>query len=590
MNTSVAAITVLAPNGRIVFANSRAEAMLGLTVNPLTQRTYNTPEWCATDLDGSAWPDEKQPFHQVLATGEPVYDICHAIEWPDGQRRMLSVNGAPVKGVDGQIVSLVFTINDITDQMQAERALHNSTAQLRLMTESNVTEKLEIQARLEYDANHDALTGLPNRFRLLQDINAALARAHHGRNDRCAILFIDLDRFKVINDSLGHHVGDGLLVAIAHKLNTITRPGDIAARLSGDEFVLLLRQVPDLNTATQVAERLLDELRQPFTLDDRDVVVTASIGIALSTLRHQTGADLLRDADIAMYRAKALGRGHYALFDPQMHLAMLRQLHLEEALRQAIEHQDLVLYYQPIVDLSNGHIKGFEVLARWPHREYGLISPAEFIPIAEETGLIIPLGRWILRAACSQFSQWWHRFPAVRAMGLNINLSVVQLHDANVVTDLTQLLTHLGLPNACLTLEITESLLIDNVDYNLAVLEQIRAQGIQLSIDDFGTGYSSLSYLHRFPFGELKIDRSFVTHLGTEASNPTLVKSILTLADSLKLAPIAEGIETAKQLEFLQANGCCYGQGFLFYKPMPTDQIEALLANDAPHQNHCQVR
>ncbi len=689
MGTSVAAITVLTPDGQIVSANSRAETILGLTLSDLAQLTYNAPEWRATALDGGPWRDEQQPFNRVLTTGKPVYDICHAIAWPNGQRRALSINGAPVKDAHGNIVRLVFTINDITDQIQAEIALRNSETQLRLIadnmsdlvclhdpegtytyvspscesilgftptelvgqdpysffhpedcdrlnqtshqralhgsaaastyrirrkngtyiwletltrpifdeqkqvvglqtTSRNVTEKIDIQAQLEYDAGHDALTGLPNRARLLQQLDAAIDLAQ-GQQP-CAVLFIDLDRFKVINDSLGHHIGDELLVAIAQKLNDITRPENVAARLSGDEFVVLLNDITGIDQAIQVADRLLVELRQPFALKDRDVFVTVSIGIALCTPRHQTGVDLLRDADIAMYRAKAGGKGCYALFDPQMHLQVLREMRLEEALRQAIEHQELILHYQPIVSLASGQIKGFEVLARWPHSQYGLISPAEFIPIAEETGLIIPLGRWVLRAACAQFSQWRQRFPAVRAMGLSVNLSVVQLHDANMVTDLTELLTHLGLPSDCLTLEITESLLIDNVDYNVAVLEQIRIRGIRLSIDDFGTGYSSLSYLQRFPFCGLKVDRSFVSHLGTEAENPVLIKSILALADSLKLDPIAEGIETEKQLEFLQANGCRYGQGFFFYKPMPASQIEALLAGGDSPKNSCLAR
>ncbi|MEA5451689.1 EAL domain-containing protein [Leptolyngbya sp. CCNP1308] len=685
MSTSVAAITVLAPDGRILFANSRAETVLGLTLNSLTQRTYNSPDWRATNLDGSPWCDDQQPFNIVMATGEPVYDIRHAIEWSNGQRRVLSINGAPVKDSDDQIVSLVFTVSDITDQIQSEMALRESEAQLRLITENmsdlvclhepdgtliyvspscqailgytpdemlgqspyrffhpddadqirqgahqdvlggtvlpaayrmqkqsgdyiwletltkpifnesgqvigiqttsrNVTDKVEIQAQLEYDAGHDALTGLPNRTLLLQRLDTAIGLQ---RRQPAAVLFIDLDRFKLINDSLGHHIGDELLMAIAQKLVAATRPEDLAARLSGDEFVVLLNGIAGIEQVIQVAERLLAEIRQPFALKDRDVFVSASIGIALCTARHQTGVDLLRDADIAMYRAKASGKGRYALFDPQMHLQVLREMHLEEALRRAIEHQELALHYQPIVNLSNGQIKGFEVLARWPHSEYGMISPAEFIPIAEETGLIIPLGRWVLRSACRQFSQWRQQFPAVRAMGLSVNLSAVQLRDAAVVDDITTLLSDLGLPSDCLTLEITESLLIENVDHNLAILEQIRGHGIRLSIDDFGTGFSSLSYLQRFPFSGLKVDRSFVTHLGTEAENPVLVKSILALADSLKLDPIAEGIETEKQLEFLQANGCRYGQGFFFYQPMPAHRVEALLTKGTSSKASC---
>jgi diguanylate cyclase (GGDEF)-like protein/PAS domain S-box-containing protein len=694
MSTSLAAITVLSPDGSILFANDRAEKVLGLTLSNLAQRTYHSPEWRATDLDGGPWPDEQQPFQRVLATGEPVYNIRHAIEWPDGQRRALSVSGAPVKNAAGEIVQLVFTVNDITDQIQADRALRQSEAQLRLITENmsdlvclhepdgtytyvspscegmlgftaaelvgrspyelfhpedrqrlrqqphcqalqgspsastyrirrkdgqyiwletltkpifdgdrqgvvqlqttsrNVTDRVAIQAQLEYDAGHDALTQLANRSLLLHQLDQAIALAQQQRRT-CAVLFIDLDRFKVINDSLGHHVGDALLVAIAHRLRFLVRPQDLAARLSGDEFVVLINDLVGVEQATQVADRLLEELRQPLTVGDglgserREIFVSASIGIALCTARHKTGADLLRDADIAMYRAKAAGKGRYAQFDPQMHLQVLREMHLEEALRRAIEHQDLTLYYQPIIHLDTGCIKGFEALARWPHSQYGLISPAEFIPIAEETGLVIALGRWVLRTACIQFSEWRGQFPAVRAMGLSVNLSAVQLRDATLVSDMLALLADLGLPPACLTLEITESLLIENVEYNLSVLDDLRRHGIQLSIDDFGTGYSSLSYLQRYPFSGLKVDRSFVTHLGTEAENPTLIRSILALAESLRLDPIAEGIETEKQLEFLQANGCRYGQGFFFYRPMPAHRIEALLRGETPGNPSC---
>ncbi len=692
MNTSVAAITVLEPSGHIVFANHRAETVLGLTLNDLTCRTYDSPAWQSTDLDGSPWPDDRQPFRQVMTTGEPVYDVRHAIEWPNGRRRALSINGAPIKDAAGQIVRLVFTINDITDQLTAENALRESEARLRLIAENmrdlvclhtpeatftyvspscldllgyipeellgqdpydfihpddrdlvqrrihapalagktspviyrfrqqaggyiwletlaqpiydetgqmvgiqstsrNVTERVESRARLQYEAHHDALTGLANRTLFLQHLDAALTQVKISRQP-CAFLFLDLDRFKVINDSLGHHIGDELLIAVAQQLRTLVRSHNLTARLSGDEFVILLDQVTGVQQAIDMANCILQRLRLPLSLGDgqgstaanhREVFVSTSIGIALGTPRYQSGTELLRDADLAMYWAKAQGKARYALFDPQMHLRVLREMHLEEALRRALEHNELEVHYQPIIDLRTGAIDRFEALARWPHSTYGAVSPSEFIPIAEETGLIIPLGTWVLRTACEQFSWWRQRFAAATSLSMGINLSAVQLQDPHLVDYLESLLTQYGLPPSSLTLEITESLLVDNVEYNLEVLKKIRDFGIQLSVDDFGTGYSALSYMQRFPFSELKVDRSFVTPLGTEAENPTLVRAILALAHSLSLEVVAEGIETPQQLQFLQANGCNYGQGFLFYRPMPASAIETLLEQD----QHC---
>jgi diguanylate cyclase (GGDEF)-like protein/PAS domain S-box-containing protein len=678
MNTSIAAITILDTSGQIVFANPQAEVILGLTFKDLVNRTYNSPEWRCTDLEGGPWPDHCQPFYRVITTGQPVHNVRHAIEWPDGQRRLLSINGEAVKDAEGTILYLVFNISDITDQITAEQALRQSDAHLRLIAENmsdlvclhdpdgtftyvspsaehllgfspaelvgqdpyqffhpkdipairqgshqqalagqsvpityrmrrrdgtyiwletltkpilaednqiiglqttsrDVTEDVKVQAKLTYDAGHDALTGLANRTLLLDQLDARLT-ANSPQTSHCAVLFLDLDRFKVINDSLGHHTGDDLLVALARTLSAIVRPHDLVSRLGGDEFVVLLTEVTHPNQAIEVADRILSTLEQPIVLRDRELFVTTSIGIAVATAHYQTGAELLRDADLAMYRAKSLGKARYAMFNPAMYSQVQREMHLEEALRQAIEHQAFTLHYQPIINLVTGEISGFEALARWPHPDYGFISPAEFIPIAEETGLIIPLGQWVLRTACHQFRQWQHQFACVGTMGLSVNLSAVQMRDVHLVEYIKSLLLHSGLDSRCLTLEITESLLIDSVEYNLEVLDQLRNHGIKLSIDDFGTGYSALSYLQRFPFSNLKIDRSFVMDLGSEAENPNLVKAILALAASLGLQPVAEGVETHRQLEFLRVNGCQYGQGFLFYRPMAAPEVGQLLA------------
>ena len=690
MHTSVAAIVVLNPDGIIVFANDRAETVLGLTKPDLAQRRYNSPAWKHTALDGGSWTEAEQPFNQVISTGQSVYDIRHAIEWPNGQRRLLSINGAPVKDATGAIINLVFTVNDITDQVEAETALRKSEARFRLLAENmsdlvclhnldgtyqyvspscttilgyevaemlhlshhqlmhpddvqnngllsciapvhhspqrqigstepqlpaiyrlrhqrghyvwletltqpildsqgqlvqvqttsrDITEKLQIQAQLQHDALHDPLTGLPNRKQFLVRLNQALtASREHGT--ACAVLFLDLDRFKVINDSLGHQLGDTLLFDVAQKLSEVTGPDDFAARLGGDEFVVLLETVEGMERAVQVAERLLATFRTSFRVTDREVFITASIGIALSSSHYQEATELLRDADIAMYRAKSAGKGCYTIFDPPMHLQVIQEMHLESALRQAINHQDLVLYYQPIVALQTGQITGFEALVRWPHAERGLIAPAEFIPIAEETGLIIPLGNWVMATACEQFSQWQRQIPGVNTMQISINLSPVQLQDSHLLAHLNQVLQQTKLPPHSITLEITENLLVEDVTHNLAILDQIRQQQIHLNIDDFGTGYSSLSYLHQFPFTGLKVDRTFVLSLNHQAGNTGIIKTVLAMAQSLGLKAIAEGIETEYQLNFLRQHGCEFGQGYWFYPPLPADQAESLLWQD----------
>jgi diguanylate cyclase (GGDEF)-like protein/PAS domain S-box-containing protein len=459
--------------------------------------------------------------------------------------------------------------------------LDNTGQVIQLQSASrDVTEKVEIQNQLKHDALHDALTGLPNRTLLIERIALALERRHRHPEFNFALLFLDLDRFKVINDSMGHQVGDDLLLAIAQKLTALIQPVDLAARLSGDEFVVLLEDVEDASHAVHVAEHILRDFQQPFTLQGREVFVSTSIGIVLSSPHYQQGDDLLRDADIALYRAKANGKACYAIFDPEMHQQVLREMYLENALRQALEQQQFILHYQPVVSLKTGRIKGFEALVRWQHPQQGLISPAKFIPLAEETGLIVPLGNWILREACRQLSLWQAQYPIAQPLTLSVNLSPRQLQDANLIDELEAILAATAIAPQCLTLEITESVLIEDIEHTIGLLSEIRAHGVGLSIDDFGTGYSSLSYLHRFPFTALKVDQSFVSKLGQQQENPGIVRTIVALADSLGLDAIAEGIETPDQLTFLQDIHCECGQGYLFSQPLAAERIEALLAAD----------
>jgi diguanylate cyclase (GGDEF)-like protein/PAS domain S-box-containing protein len=442
----------------------------------------------------------------------------------------------------------------------------------------DITEKVQIQEQLQYDAVHDGLTRLPNRSLLLERLNLALERARRYSGFSFAVLFVDLDRFKVINDSLGHLAGDQLLLITAAKLKDTIRSIDLAARLGGDEFVLLLEEIGSPQEVLRVADRILESLRSPIHLGTHEVVMSASIGIVMDTTTYKSSLDLLRDADTAMYSAKAKGKACYAVFNPTMHIQALRQLELENDLRQAIERQEFTLFYQPIVSLSSGQFCGFEALVRWQHPLKGMISPAEFIPVAEETGLIVPLGKWILREACHQMATWQKKFPSATSLKVSVNLSVKQLREPGLLTQIQQVLQETGLPGTSLALEITESILMEDIEVVSQLLEQLRTRGVQISIDDFGTGFSSLSYLHRLPVNNLKIDRSFISNLLNSQRNLNVAKTIIRLADELGINAIAEGIESQEQLQQLKVFGCELGQGYLFKAPVPAEAAENLIS------------
>jgi diguanylate cyclase (GGDEF)-like protein/PAS domain S-box-containing protein len=456
---------------------------------------------------------------------------------------------------------LIFQIQDITDRKRAEEQLIHS-------------------------ALHDTLTGLPNRALFMDHLKLAIERSRRRAASVFAILFLDLDRFKVVNDSLGHMIGDQLLVGIARRLETHLRPGDTVARLGGDEFTILLEDIADVREAISVAERLQGELSAPFNLGGREVFTTVSIGIAPSTLGYTQPEEVLRDADTAMYRAKSAGKARYALFDKAMHSQAVDVMQLETDLRRAVERGEFVVHYQPIISLADSVISGFEALVRWQHPTRGLIGPAKFIPVAEEMGLISAIGDYVMEAACGQLRAWQEEYAWPRPLTVAVNISSQQFVHDGLVERIEETLRKTGLDARSLKLEITENLVMENIESATELMRRVRALGVQLAIDDFGTGYSSLSYLHRFPINTLKIDRSFVGRMTDNNENAEIVRTILMLARNLGMDVVAEGVETAEQVRLLRDSSCDYGQGFHFCKPVPAAEAGALLAQPPAADAH----
>jgi diguanylate cyclase (GGDEF)-like protein/PAS domain S-box-containing protein len=446
----------------------------------------------------------------------------------------------------------------------------------------DITDKKLAEEKLQYEATHDALTGLPNRAFFMTRLEAALQKAQEMRDYKVSILFIDLDRFKVVNDSLGHLTGDRLLIGIADRLRDCLRPSDIVARLGGDEFTILVEGSHRPDEVIRIAERVKEKFAAPFDLSGQEVYSSASIGILHNSQNHQIPADMMRDADTAMYQAKRAGKARHEVFDEQMHKAVKETLQLENDLRRAIEREELVVYYQPIHALADRAVLGFEALARWNHPQLGLVPPNKFIPLAEEIGLIDMLGEHILRLASSQMRVLKEKLPDDIEFILNVNLSCRQFEQPNLVPDIKQILAETGFPPEKLKLEITESVFFEHKEKAVKMLHELCELGIEINIDDFGTGYSNLSYLMQLPISTLKIDRSFIAPIQKEGDNVEILQTIVMLAQNLGMKVIAEGVETEFQVEQLMKFNCEVAQGFLFSKPMSYRELEEFLGADMP--------
>ncbi|MGI8906145.1 MAG: EAL domain-containing protein [Candidatus Sumerlaeaceae bacterium] len=534
-------------NGNITFINLVAETMTGW---PLT-RAMGRPMSDVFRIFDSSTPDTLADLMQPHDSNcEPVRLSANCLLLrPDGSHIPIEDSIAPIHDRQGKRTGTVVVLRDVT----AVRAM---------------------SVEMAHSAEHDFLTGLPNRMLLNDRIGQAIALSpRHGK--QVAVLFLDLDGFKHINDSLGHPVGDKLLQSVAARLMDCVRGSDTVSRQGGDEFVVLLSEAEQWNDAAIVAKRMLKAVMEPHSIDNRELHVTASIGVSVFPDDGADAETLIKNADTAMYQAKENGRHAYRFFKPEMNVRAVERQSIEEDLRRAIELQELALHYQPIVDMKTGMITGVEALMRWSHPVRGFVSPAQFIPVAEDCGLILPIGKWVLREACRQVKAWVSM--GLPEITLAVNVSAVEFGAENFLDGIFEILAETCMDPRRLELELTESVLMKRVESTATILQQLRERGVKVSIDDFGTGYSSLSYLGKFPVDVLKIDQSFVRQISSDSENSTIVTAIINMARSLKLRVIAEGVETAEELNFLRQHKCEEAQGYFFSRPVPAEQVATLL-------------
>jgi diguanylate cyclase (GGDEF)-like protein/PAS domain S-box-containing protein len=535
------------PHGRWLYVSPQIEALLGFTA----QEWMSDPERWWKQLH----PDDRDAViddEEALLLGSE--DRSHAIEY-----RMMTRDGRTI------------WINDDATIIRDEHgtALHWSGVL------SDITDRKALELQLQHQAFHDSLTGLANRALFSDRVKHALQRAQRG-GEQVAVLFLDLDDFKTINDSLGHVTGDELLVAVASRLRRCLRPADTIARLSGDEFAILL-EAENVDSASVIAERIVRAIEEPIALGDREVTVHASVGIELGDRRRHSADDLLRNADVAMYVAKGKGKARFEVFDSSMHAAAVQRLEIGADLQRALANREFVIHYQPIVGLQESGIVGMEALIRWQHPQRGLVSPLDFIPIAEETGLIIPIGRWVIEEAAKQAKRWQAASPHGEAFTMSVNVSARQLMRAEIVDEVASALRESGIPPQTLILEITESVLMNDRSAAIARLTQLRELGVRVAVDDFGTGYSSLGYLSSLPIDILKIDKSFIDRVAAGSEDSAIAKAVIKLGSSLSLTVVAEGIEAADQATALRAMQCHRGQGFYFSEPLDPTGVDDLL-------------
>ncbi len=549
LDTAGALVAVLDPEGRIVRVNRAFE---------------RTTRYAPEEIQGRAFweifmiPEEVESGRLNFLKLRPgQFPHQHESQWvtKDGRRLRIAWSNAALQDSAGAVSHVICTGID-------------------------VTESKRLQEQLLHDAFHDSLTGLANRTLFIDRLAQCIRHTRRRKDRKFGVLFLDLDRFKLVNDSLGHGVGDQLLVETARRLEGCVRPSDTVARLGGDEFVLLLEDIKEAADATVVARRIQRALKTPFRLEGQEIFTTASMGIALSQNGYGQPEEILRDADTAMYRAKSLGRNRHEVFDSAMHARAVALLQIESDLQRALERGELAVFYQPIVALDSGRITGFEALVRWNHPYRGIVSPVEFIRVAEEAGLIIPIDRWVLREASGQIKQWQAKFPRVAGLSVSVNLSGKQFAQADIVQEIERVLKETGLGPDSLNLEITESVFMETSESATEMLWNLRLMGTRLYLDDFGTGYSSLNYLHRFPINALKIDRSFVMGMRPTGEGQEIVRAIVTLAHNLDMNVMAEGVETADQLARLRTLRCGYAQGYHFSRPVCAADAEALLARE----------
>jgi diguanylate cyclase (GGDEF)-like protein/PAS domain S-box-containing protein len=545
LETAPDGIVIVDGDGRIVLVNRQTETLFGWSRDQLIGQSV---ELLLPERFADRHAQHRRDYASDLGLRPMGADLDLYARRADGTEFPVEISLSPLRTEQGILVSAA--VRDVSERKQAQLAL-------------------------AHQALHDALTGLPNRVLVAERLEQALARSARTGAE-VAVLFVDLDRFKVINDSRGHAAGDELLVTVAERLRRVVRTSDVVARFGGDEFVVVCEDQTAAFEAALVAERITEILREPILVDGQEIFLTASVGIAVAD-RACSPDSLLRDADAAMYRAKERGRARSEFFDATMRTEAIEHLETQSALHRAIERDELRVFYQPVIELATGAVTGVEALVRWEHPQHGLVSPASFIPLAEETGLIVPIGAWVLEQATAQLARWRAQSWG-RSLTLNVNLSARQLRQPDLMATLLSSLLSSGIEPAALCLELTETAFMEDADGHRTTLAGIQELGVSLAIDDFGTGYSSLTYLKRFPVSVLKIDQAFVRGLGEDAADTAIVKSVIDLAHALGLVVVAEGVETADQVAYLRRLGCDLAQGYYFARPQTPQDLEMVIA------------